>query len=242
MDESCGERGWCEPSNAQPHIYFEQLPSSTQSPVTTHLIAHTVDRERMGQGIVYVEETRGHTRKLQNKGKQGPKPHGPSSHLSRWLDQTWFLWTWNSSDVGAEGGYFLPVRMRNQCPTASVMVTVEGLEEDYSRVLHGTFLWTATFPPGWRVPSKKEVEVREHEEVKKKKRFLRAPDWKYKKRINTYRLWTTELPKGRKERDSDCQAACKESSRAAGFQESLAMLGWAFQGYSRFWVIVAPCK
>lgn len=108
------------------------------------MIARTVDRERAGLGIAYMEETREHAREIQKKVKEGSKPHRPSSHLSRWIGQTHFLWTRSSSDVGTEGGCFLPER-RNTA--ASVMFTVEGLEEDHSRVVHNIILQTATCPP-----------------------------------------------------------------------------------------------
>lgn len=36
--------------------------------------------------------------------------------------------------------FFLKVRIRNQSRTASIMFAVEGLKEDYSRVLEGIFL------------------------------------------------------------------------------------------------------
>lgn len=167
MKETC-----CFPSNDHPHTHWEQPPSSAQSPATTHMIARTVDGERAGLGIAHMEETREHAREIQKKVKEGSKPHRPSSHLSRWIGQTHFLWTRSSSDVGTEGGRFLPER-RNTA--ASVMFTVEGLEEDHSRVLHNIILQTATCPPNWSVPSRKEVEAREHGEVLKKKRILESP-------------------------------------------------------------------
>lgn len=99
---------WAFPSNDHSHIQREQPPSSAQSPATTHVTVHTVDGKRAGLGIAYMEETREHAREIQKKVKRGSKPHRPSSHLSRWMGQTHFLWTRSSSDVGTEGGHFLP--------------------------------------------------------------------------------------------------------------------------------------
>lgn len=83
--------------------------------------------------VAYTEEIRVHTREIQKKGEQGPKQHRPSSHLSRWIGQTHFLWTWSSCAVETEGEHFLPGRRRDQSPcTPSLMFTVASLEEGYS--------------------------------------------------------------------------------------------------------------
>lgn len=169
--ESRDERDLVLPFKWSPHIHLEQPHSSAHSPATTHMIVRTVAGERAGLGIAYMEETREHTREIQKKVKEGSKPHRPSSHLSGWIGQTHFLWTRSSSDVGTEGG------VRNQSPSASGYGPGEGPLQ--SITWH--FPPTATCPQNWRVPSRKEIEAREHGEVWKKKRFLRAPDQKYKK-------------------------------------------------------------
>lgn len=68
--------------------------------------------------------------------------------------------------------------------------------------------------------------------IKKNKQFLEVEALKY------------SVVERRKGRDLVGQAACTlhESPRAKGFQEPLPMLGWAFQGYTCFGVIVVPCK
>lgn len=157
----------------------------TSEPATTHVIARTVDGERTGLGIAYMEETREHAREIQKKVKEGSKPHRPSSHLSRWIGQTHFLWTRSSSDVGTEGGHFPPEsESKKPVSFSKRYVHCRGPGGGPLQSVTWHFPPTATCPPNWRVPSRKEVEAREHGGgflKKKKKGFLRAPNQKYKK-------------------------------------------------------------